>query len=319
VKKYVGGGTLENPGGPVAFSADGRRCAWAYGRGKFNGSYGPFDVFVLDLEKGQQIQRFQGHTDRVFALAFSPDGRRVLSGGSDHTLRLWDVEKGTLVGRLEGHRATVVGISFSSNGSRAVSVSRREWGDEAVSEYTMRLWDIASQRELHRFGEYGGAADSVSFVSGKSVVLTSHHLVSQSRSVVCSWDADTGKKLREYEFATQASPVATACSPDGRYVAISDGYGYLYIFRISDRTRVCVFRSPEEGRHFYGMTFSRDGSRILSPSEAGAVYAWNVKDGRVLATLKSFGGTAAISPDGRQAVCSGESLSLWHLPGAADK
>jgi WD40 repeat protein len=316
VKKYVGGGTLVNPGGPIAFSADGRRCVWAYGKAMFNGSYGSFDIFLLDLEKSRQIHRFQGHTDRVMALAFSPDGRRVLSGGSDHTLRLWDTEKGTLVGRLDGHRATVVGISFSSNGSRAVSISNREWGDEAASDNTMRLWDIASQRELHRFGGYRGAVHSVSFVSGSSVVLTGHH--TPPKSTIYSWDADTGKKLREYEFATQGSPLTTVFSTDGRYAAISDGYGYLYIFGIPDRTRVCAFRSPGEGRHFYGMTFSGDGRRILSPSEE-AVYAWNVKNGQVLATLKSFGGTAAISPDGRRAVCSGYSLSLWRLPGAADE
>jgi WD40 repeat protein len=49
---------------------------------------------VWDLEKGETIRTLQGHTDPVNAVALTSDGRRVLSGPADHTLRVWDLEDG---------------------------------------------------------------------------------------------------------------------------------------------------------------------------------------------------------------------------------
>jgi WD40 repeat protein len=77
----------------------------------------------------------QGHTDDINSVAFSPDGRLIVSGSDDHTIRIWDTGTGqTVVGPLYAHSGLfgVRSVAFSSDGKRVVS-----GGSDAL----VRIWD----------------------------------------------------------------------------------------------------------------------------------------------------------------------------------
>src|SRR5439155_3155710 len=98
---------------------------------------------LWDLKTGQELRRFDGHTDRVASVALSRDDRFALSGGGeqDPTVRLWDVETGRELHRFTGHSGVVLSVAFSPDERRALS-----GGGEGI-----RLWDLEERKELHRF------------------------------------------------------------------------------------------------------------------------------------------------------------------------
>jgi WD40 repeat protein len=81
---------------------------------------------------GKERSSLKGHSG-VLALAFSPDGKTLASGGRDDTIKLWDVKTGKERSSLEGHSEAVFCLAFSPDGKLLASGS---WDD------TIKLWDI---------------------------------------------------------------------------------------------------------------------------------------------------------------------------------
>jgi eukaryotic-like serine/threonine-protein kinase len=72
------------------------------------------------------------HGNRVYGLAFSPDGTRLATACGDNTIRLWNVSSRQEVCELRGHEAYVHAVAFSPDGTRLASAS---------GDFTVRIWD----------------------------------------------------------------------------------------------------------------------------------------------------------------------------------
>ena len=90
----------------------------------------------------RQFQRghitLKGHTGTVSSVSFSPDGKRLASGSSDQTVKVWDAATGQETLTLKGHTSVVASVAFSPDGKRIVSGS----GDQ-----TLKVWDASSGQE----------------------------------------------------------------------------------------------------------------------------------------------------------------------------
>ncbi|MBF0148057.1 MAG: WD40 repeat domain-containing protein, partial [Magnetococcales bacterium] len=92
---------------------------------------------LWDPLSGKCTHTLQGHKAPVRAVAFSPDGKSILSGSDDNTLKLWDPLSGKCIQTLQGHENGVNAVAFSPDGRRIISAGEN-----------IRIWDAATGQEM---------------------------------------------------------------------------------------------------------------------------------------------------------------------------
>src|SRR5882724_1707515 len=150
-----------------------------------------------------------GHTSFITSIAFSHDGKRVVSGSDDNTVCIWDAETGqTVSGPFEGHTDRVPSVAFSHDGKRVVSGSY---------DNTVRIWDAETGQTVS--GPFEGHTNAVTSVAfshdGKRVVSGSDD------HAVRIWDAETGQTVSGPFEGHTSFVTSVAFSHDGKRVVSS--------------------------------------------------------------------------------------------------
>jgi WD40 repeat protein/regulation of enolase protein 1 (concanavalin A-like superfamily) len=337
----------------AAFSPDGR-CALV-------GS-GDATVRLLKLPEPPrlpitEVHRCSGH-DGVEQAVFSPDGRVALSCGIDRTLRLWDIAGEKEVGRFEDHNDCATCVAFSPDGRLALSGTFELWtGHEWVpSDYSVRLWDVATRKEARRFLGHRGGVRAVAFTpdgrhafsasrdttlrlwevqTGRQVRVFQGHkhiidclalspngrhvLTGSVDKTVRLWDAATGRELRRLEGHTEWV-AGVAFSPDGQQALSGGGDRTIRLWDLTTGRQLRLF--PGHHMPVACIAFSADGRRALSGSDDRTVRLWDLATGHEVGRFDGFAGAVkriALSPDGRSALaCGVDSIRLLKLPAADD-
>ena len=255
-------------------------------------------VRTYDPESGNLLKEFL-HGAKVLAVAFSPDGGILASGGIDGNTRLWDARTGKAVGvPLASQGEEVRGLAFSPDGQLLASSN---------ADHTVTLWTVASRQPagLPLLGSTQDV-DGVAFSPDGAALATAGW-----DGAVRLWDvAETNSVSRGYPGHLDYVQ-DVAMSPVGGVMATAGAEGTALLWdAASGRPLVPALRHDSEVN---AVTFSPNGHTLASVSGDGVLKLWNAGNGDLLGAPIAVGEAltdVAFSPDGQQIIAGGADGSV---------
>jgi WD40 repeat protein len=246
------------------------------------------------------LRTLQGHGSEVMCVTYSPDGRRIASGGRDRTIRIWDVADGRQGQVLRGHSGAVLAVAFSPDGRRLASVGE--------DELTIRIWDVEGGQSLQELSGHRHHVRSVAFSPDGSRLATAGYDM-----MIRVWDVADGRSLRTLA-GHSGSIWGVAFSPDGRRVASASNDKTIRLWEAGGDWSERVIKLDHDA---FGVAFSPDGRRFAA-GVGGAVKIWDSIEDQQPRVLPGSGptGCVAFSPDGRRIAAPSpgdRSVLLWDV------
>jgi len=249
-------------------------------------------------------QTFTGDPYFVLALAFSPDGKILASGGGGASVKLWDAQTGVLKQALTGHGYEVFSVAFSADGKMLASGS----GDE-----TVKLWDAQTGALKQTLPGQGGQVRSVAFSpDGKTLAAASFD------ETVKLWDPQTGmlkQTLKGHEYLVYS----VAFSPDGKTLASGSDDQTVKLW---DAQTGKLKQTLSVNSTVYSVAFSPDGKTLATGSKNNTIKLWDALTGAWKQTLTGHSaevGQVAFSPDGKTlaSASNDKTVKLWDVQSGA--
>jgi WD40 repeat protein len=305
----------------MAFSPDGRMLATG----------GQHAVRFWETVSGKELRQFQIPTGGSQALAYSPDGTKVVSGGSDRTVNIWDAATGKDLHLFQGHHGTCSRVAFSPDArilASADSGSVKLWdattgrglrplpGDpepdypgyfafsrdgRTLASKTwrgpLRLWQVATGKALAQFPLDQLSQPPVMAFSPDGRVLATPTL-GRTNNTIDLWGSATGKKIRRLE-GDAAGITALAYSPTGRLLASGSQHSRVILFDVASGKELRRMIHPGAGV-VYDLALSPDGETLASKAVGDGYRLWDTATGKELRLpiTDPLESPIAFSPDG---------------------
>jgi WD40 repeat protein/transcriptional regulator with XRE-family HTH domain len=244
------------------------------------------------LHRAVQASRVEltlrGHADVVWSAVFSSDGTRVATASADGTAKIWDASTGKELLTITTN-GTVWHAAFSPDGKILATAGR---------DGIANLWDVRTGQKVLDLVGHAEDVFHVEFSPDGSRLAT----VSPDGTARI-WNALTGKELLSLNQGSDAVPYWVAFHPDGSRIAVAntrgDFEGWVSIWNVV--TGEMLLALPDQNAHVNSVSFSPDGTHIVTTSDDQTTRIWDANNGEELQTF--YGQTinitnAAYSPDG---------------------
>ncbi len=241
--------------GKFSISPDGKWAAFPENR----------DLYLWDLSSGSVEKMSVSHKKEITDIAFSFDGKSLLSASFDDTINLWDTSSKKIIQRFVGRygistKGGISGVAFCPDAEKILSIEYNN---------TISCWDISTGKKLTDFNinPVGSSVAGVS-ANGKYVAM-----YGEKNSILNIYDIERGVLVKSLQTLSKRH-LSLAFSPDGKYILTgSDKTLELWDAKTASRLKV-----------YYGhkgkvmtVSFSPDGKSAVSGDEAGIIKIWNIE------------------------------------------
>jgi WD40 repeat protein len=259
------GGLCERTHG-IVYSGDGR---WLATAGGDPGQYGLVRLWSVGKEGVKPVRDLAESQDAVFAVAFSPDGKRLAAAGAERVIRVYETETGKLLVQIEDHADWIFDIAFSPDGTRLASASR---------DKTSKVFDVVKKESLVTFTGHGQPVYTVAFAPDGKTVATGGE-----DNEIRVWSTEgEAKQVREIG-GFGGTVFKLRYSPDGNILAACSGDRSVRLFKAQNGSRLHSLAGHTDW--VYSLAFSPDSKSLASGSWDGEVRLWNLVDGKSIRTI----------------------------------
>ena len=206
------------------------------------------DIIIFDIITGSQTAVISGHTRWVGCISFSSDGRSLVSGSYDMTVKLWDVQTGGVIKTFHGHNHYISSVAISEDNARITSGS---------GDWTICLWDVQTGECLHTIKQQ----DIVEYVIFSPT--DPQHIVSISGGKVWKWDINSQKISSLYD--------ATSLAFSTDYTQLALCHGEIISVQNLNSGKI-IAQFDKTANH---CCFSPDG-KLLAAADSKTAYVWDI-------------------------------------------
>ncbi|MCB2155699.1 protein kinase [bacterium] len=230
---------------------------------KFSPHYRPEGAeepaIVMDLDKGIEIARLEGHLHGILSAAFSPDSRRIVTGSWDSTAKIWDTKTGNVIVTLAGHSSEGVrSARFSNDGTRVVTAS---------NDRTAKIWDSITGKLLVSLEGHTSWVTSAAFSNDDKRIVTA-----SGDHMARVWDATTGEELALLTGHSD-EVLSASFSPDDHRVVTASSDGTVKIWDPDSGREILTL--GETNGTILRARFSENGTQIIASVEEDQDIIWD--------------------------------------------
>jgi WD40 repeat protein/serine/threonine protein kinase len=247
------------------------------------------------------LQTMHQQGGEILCAAFSPDGRRAITGSTNGVAQIWDAQTGLPIGPRFDPGGWVRAVAFSPDGRKAV-LGSDTW--EAI------LWDVEKSKQIASLPHFGEVWVVGFSPDGKKV------FTGATDRLVRLWDAETGQLAKPTFTNTDLAGSLVAAAvfrADGKVLAMSNATGKVRLWNAENGQTLCP--PLQHGGRVEVLAFSPDGTALLTGSWDGTARRWDVNSGKELFRCQhgSNVNAVAFTPDGKRILTASadRSLRLW--------
>lgn len=278
-------------------------------------------IILWDMQEHSQFKVLIGHRKGLRSVAFSPDGKTLLSAGIAEqgfpSIMLWDTATGQPLAPLpEQPLSDVNSATFSTDGRMIAASGDCIMRNKACTRSEVRLWDAQTHESLPSLIDIDkdgvGSVWSLAF-SPKDTFLAAGI---GDRAIVV-WDLDAqqpvARRLNHNGYVS-----SLAFSPDGKYLASGSVDGTIILWDTTTYQPIGPRRVDHSGP-VYSVAFSPDSKGLASSSADGLVVLWDIATSQQLGPAFRIDGsgvrTVTFSPNGQQLAAGNDNgrISVWDL------